>query len=133
LFNKIQDGAGAYTWVDSLGQGIGAGATGNERLNQYEGITAFGLDANFDILNKMLQPGVALWFYEDNDGMNNVKSSYAGTEFDETLTYNMNKNISFYELFGYMMPNPSYAVPTGADNNELNPAIKFVLGTKLAF
>jgi hypothetical protein len=127
LFNKIQDGAGAYTWVDSL-------HAGNEKLNQYDGLFAFGLDANFDILGKMLQPGVALWFYGDNNGMNNVKSGYIGTEFDETLTYNMNKNISFYELFGYMMPNASYTVPSAqATNPNYNPAMKFVLGTKLAF
>ena len=129
LFNKIQDGAGPNTWVDSLG----VGSSGNEKLNQYEGVIAFGLDANFDILNKMLQPGVAVWFYQDNDGMDNVKSTYAGTEVDETLTYNMNKHIAFYELLGYMMPNPSYRVPTGADNYAYNPAIKFVLGTKLTF
>ncbi len=127
-FNKVQDGAGAYTYVDGLG---------SSKIQQYQGVFAFGLDANADIMNKMIQPGVAIWFYNDMDKIDNVKSTYLGTEIDETLVFNVNSNLAFYQELGYMIPNPSYRYPSnppaGMTEPAMSPALKFVLGTRLMF
>ncbi|NTV51668.1 MAG: hypothetical protein HGA76_01455 [Candidatus Firestonebacteria bacterium] len=124
LFDKVQDGAGPYTFVDTIG---------SSKLQQYAGVFAFGLDAGFDVLDKTLQPGLALWFYSDTDTVSNVKSSYIGTEFDETVVYHLNEHLSFYQQLGVMMPNPSYHLPTGGTDPSLGMGMKFVLGTKLEF
>jgi hypothetical protein len=123
-FSKVQDGAGPYTYVDSMG---------STKLQQYQGVFIFGLDANFDILNKMIQPGVGLWFYSDTDKLDNVKSGYIGTEIDETVVFNLTPNLAFYQQLGYMMPNPSYRVASGATDPTYGAGMKFVLGTKLSF
>lgn len=124
LFNKIQDGAGPYSYVDGFG---------SSKIQQYQGVFAFGWDAKFEFMKRMLEPGIEIWAYSDTDKLDNVKSGYIGTEIDETINFNLNANLSFYQQLGYMMLNTSYRVPSGGTDPDYGAAIKFVLGTKLAF
>jgi hypothetical protein len=124
-FNKVQDGAGPYTYVD--------GIPNSAKLQQYAGVFVFGLDAGVDAMDKMIEGGVGLWFYSDTDKLDNVKSGFIGTEIDENITFNLNQHLAIYQQLGYMIPNSSYRVPNGATDPTYSAALKFVLGTRLMF
>jgi hypothetical protein len=119
LFSKVENGAGPYTYVDSL--------LGNARVQQYAGVFALGLSG--EILVSGFNVGLGFWTYSDNFHYNPAPStSSLGSEIDQWAGYQIMAPLSVYEQIAlYLPPNPANASPAPGS------AFKFLLGTALTF
>ncbi|MEW6517748.1 MAG: hypothetical protein AB1439_12695 [candidate division FCPU426 bacterium] len=119
LFSKIQDGAGAYTYLD--------GHSASLKIQNYVGVLSLGFTGEFAF--NSIKPGVGLWIYSNTD----KDGKSLGTELNAWLVYQASKIVSFYGQVAMFMPNregigwpPS---PATAPNN----ATKLLIGSSINF
>lgn len=118
LFNKIQDGAGLYTYLDSIGGVVG------DKIRRMQGIFGFGLTG--ELSAGAWEPGLGVWFY----GNTNKDGKLMGTEVDEWVNFKLNDMFSFYQQGGIFLPNAEGIGWTPGTPGPV-PAIKLLVGTRL--